>query len=156
MSNEKTPIDRLKERLPLDRPVQTSFRVESGSHERFSEVELARIKREFANRMRQAFDHDNNAAIARRCKTTDATIKLYMDAERLPNPEMLLQIARVTGVNLHWLLTGQGARRVEFGNLFSEEEEEKLTKLAKQNGLTFNELVRKLVLAGADFLDSFK
>lgn len=126
----------------------------SDALERFSDAEMGEIKRGFVRRLKIAFDDLNNADIARRCKTHDSTIKLYTDGERLPIAEMLLQMHRVTGINLHWLLTGKGSRRVGYDNLFSEEEEARISELARERGISFEEMVRKLTLAGAEFLDN--
>lgn len=151
MDNDRLPIDRIKNQTSLPPPTANT-----SAQERFPEAELAQIRKEVAQRLRQAFDHANNAEIARRCKTTDATIKLYTDGERLPIPEILLQIRRVTNINLHWLLTGEGSRYVEISNLFSPEEELRLKDLARQKKTTFNELVRKLAVSGSEFLENLE
>lgn len=108
---------------------------------------------EFVKRLRIAFDHDNNASIARRLGTTDATIKNYTDGKYLPVAEMLLRITVVTGINLHWLLTGEGPRRVERDPfLFSPGEEELIRGMARASGRTFEEEVRVLTLAAAQLI----
>lgn len=152
MSEEKQKIaDRLPVGYRTSLPVSET---KTAAQERFTDAQMAEIKRGFAQRLRIAFDEANNAEIARRCRTTDTTIKLYTDGERLPIPEMLLQITRVTGVNLHWLLTGEGTRRKDFGNLFTEEEERLISGMAKKRGMTFDELVARLTMSGVEFLES--
>lgn len=123
--------------------------------ERFAEEEMAEIMRGFARRLREAFDGATNADIARRCITTSATIKLYAEGKRLPIAEMLLQMTRTTGVNIHWLLTGRGSRRVEIANVFSEEEEERIRQFAREKDLTFDQAVKQLTLSSLDLLKKF-
>ncbi|MGE3953541.1 MAG: helix-turn-helix domain-containing protein, partial [Pyrinomonadaceae bacterium] len=89
----------------------------------------------FPDRLRAAFDHVSNAEIARRCETSDSTIKAYFEG-RLPTAEMLLRIHRTTGINLHWLLTGNGPRRVDGQDerIFAEMEEKEIRAAAKASG----------------------
>lgn len=102
----------------------------------------------FARRLKIAFDHAINADIARRIGLTDAAIKGYTDGTALPVAETLMNIHRVTGINIHWLLTGEGPERVgRAESLFSEGEEDIVRSLALESGRTFNEQVRVLSLA---------
>ena len=48
------------------------------------------------------------ADVARRLKIPHATVRNYYKEGRLPAPEVLIKIARETGVSLNWLLTGSG------------------------------------------------
>ncbi len=105
---------------------------------------------EFAHRLRESFDNVLNSEIARRINSTDATIKAYTDGDHLPTPDILLRITRATGVNLHWLLTGNGSRRVETKALFTEIEEAKIYELARKAGRTFEEELRALALASIE------
>lgn len=123
--------------------------------ERFSDDEMAEIKRGFARRLREAFDHATNAEIARRCMTTSTTIKLYAEGKRIPIGEMLLQMTRATGINIHWLLTGRGSRRVEMSNVFSPEEEARIREMAKEKNITFDEMVRQLTMSSLELLKKF-
>lgn len=116
---------------------------------------MEQILRGFAQRLREAFDYATPAEIARRCLTTSATIKLYVEAKRLPIAEMLLQITRATGINIHWLLTGRGSRRVEVSNVFTEEEEARIREFAREKNLTFDEAVRQLTISSLDLLRKF-
>lgn len=119
--------------------------------DRFSGDEQQEMRREFAVRLREAFDGASNAEIARRLKTTDSTIKYYMDGARLPVFEMLVQIGRTTGANLHWLLTGTGPRRViKTGDMFSAEEEHEIRRLASRSGRSFDDQVRIMTIAAAE------
>lgn len=150
MNNDRLPIDRLKRAsLPFS---ETGEKASASGEERFSDAELAQIKKSFAARFKEAFNHASNAEIARRCKANDATIKMYVDGDRLPAPDMLIQIQRQTGISLDWLLTGKGGKRVEFGNVFTEEEEAEIGELARKHGKSFNEMVRALATGAAEIL----
>lgn len=120
--------------------------------EKYSEDEILLIRESFAVRLKTAFDRASNAEIARRLKTTDATIKNYTDATRLPTFEMLLQISRVTGVNLHWLMTGDGPQRItRTPKIFSDQEESELRAAAAAAGRTYEDQVRTMCLLALDF-----
>ena len=108
---------------------------------------------DFAGRLREAFDHASNAEIARRLSTSDMTVKNYIDGNRLPAPEILLEITRVTGINLHWLLTADGPRRVgKSDEIFSEDERTAIRELAALSGRTFEDLVKVLAVAAAEMV----
>ena len=113
-------------------------------------------KKGLPDRLRQAFDGATNAEVARRIDAVSGTVKPYFDGLRIPAPEILLKIARATGVNIHWLLTGEGSRRVETRNTFSEIEEAKIQEFARENDLTFDQAVHKLTIASLDMLDRFQ
>lgn len=119
---------------------------------RFSADRLAEVRLEIAGRLREAFDGATNAEIARRLGTSDAAIKNYMDGQRFPAPEILLEAGRVTGINLHWLLTGDGPKRVlRTGELFNEDQEQQIRELAARSGRTFEDQVKALAIAGVEF-----
>jgi hypothetical protein len=80
------------------------------------------------------------------------TIRPSVDGTRLPIANMLLFMHRKDGVNLHRLLTGRGSRRLETVNLFSEEEDKRILCPAKERGLKFDDLARKLALAVTETL----
>lgn len=110
------------------------------------------MREEFARRLKFAFDDASNAEIARRLKTTDSTVKYYTDGARLPVFEMLVQIGRVTGCNLHWLLTGNGPKRAEKEvAMFSDDEEKKIKILASKAGRSFESQVKVLTVAAIEF-----
>jgi len=48
------------------------------------------------------------ADVARRLDLPHATVRNYFKEGRLPAPEVLIKIARETGVSLNWLLLGTG------------------------------------------------
>lgn len=120
---------------------------------RFSADEQQLMREEFALRLKIAFDNASNAEIARRLKTTDATVKMYTDAMRLPVYEILVEIARVTGINLNWLMTGRGSQRlVKSDDLFSDVESAPIRDLARRSGRSFDEQVKVLALAAAEMV----
>jgi hypothetical protein len=150
MKNDRLPVDRLpRTSLPFSGDGETKREDDS---ERFTAEEMAEIKRGFAKRLKEAFNHASNADIARLCKSPNNTIKPYTDAERLPVAEMLIQMHRASGVSLDWLLLGKGGKRVETGNIFTEEEEAEIARLAKERGKNFNEMVRALTMGAVEVL----
>lgn len=118
---------------------------------RFSADEQQLMREEFALRLKIAFDNASNAEIARRLRTTDATVKLYVDAVRLPIFEILVEISRVTGINLNWLMTGRGPQRsMRSDELFSDEETQAIRELARRSGRTIEEQIKVLTLAAVE------
>lgn len=107
-------------------------------------------------RLASLFPGSNDGDIARRLHTTYATVRLYTRGDRLPIAEMLLHIQRVTGVNVHWLLTGDGPRRVEGENLFDLEMEDRIREIADRRGISYEDAVRELVGASLETLAKFE
>jgi SOS regulatory protein LexA len=67
---------------------------------------------DFAERFKSLFGTDNAAQIARELNKQHSTINNYCKGVRLPEPEMLIEIAQLTNVSLSWLLTGRGPKHV--------------------------------------------
>lgn len=67
---------------------------------------------DFVNRLTLTFDSASMADVARRLKIPHATVRNYYKVGRLPAPEVLIKIARETGVSLNWLLLGSGDRYI--------------------------------------------
>ncbi len=65
------------------------------------------MNRDFVARLRGAFNDESMADVARRLKIPHATVRNYYQG-RLPAPEVLIKIAKETGVSLNWLLIGTG------------------------------------------------
>ena len=63
---------------------------------------------EFVARLNRTFENASMAVVARRLKIPHATVRNYYKEGRLPAPEVLIKIAKETGVSLNWLLTGSG------------------------------------------------
>lgn len=111
---------------------------------------LAEVRGEFAKRLLFVFDNANDSEIGRRLETNHATVRPYTTGARLPTSELLLRITRATGVNLHWLLTGRGPRRVEGENAFTQSEEAEIRALAERRGKSFDEMVKQLAVAALE------
>lgn len=117
-----------------------------------TEGEIQLLKDAFIERLRFAFDNASNAEIARRINTTDKSIKNYMDGDRFPSFPMLFQVSRVTGINIHWLITGRGPRREESAaEMFSAEEEFLIRDAARSAGKPYEEYVRTVCLLALAF-----
>jgi transcriptional regulator with XRE-family HTH domain len=121
------------------------------ARERFSEKEMADIRRDFSQRLTRAFGTANIGDIARRLSTTYATVQPYVKGTRLPTSELLMEIHRVTGYNIQWLLTGKGPQRVEGEDLFTDEQENQIREIAKRRGISYEDAVRHLVQSALDF-----
>jgi hypothetical protein len=143
MSNDRLPLARLPHTLQPDGAANVA--------ERFSGEELGQIKYDIGRRLVEAFDTDNLTVIANSLKTTPTVVREYVEGRRFPAPEMQLQFYRSTGISIHWLMTGKGAKRVEFKNVFTPEEEAEIQQLANASGRTFWEEVKLLAVAGAGF-----
>ncbi|MEO6050195.1 MAG: helix-turn-helix domain-containing protein [Pyrinomonadaceae bacterium] len=65
------------------------------------------MSKEFILRLNEAFDNESMADVARRLKIPHATVRNYYQG-RLPAPDVLIKIAKETGVSLNWLLIGTG------------------------------------------------
>ena len=78
----------------------------------FSKEETQRIKTDIARRIIEAFGYQPNSEIAFLLKTTTTTIKSFIEGEEFPPAEILLSIHKITGVSIHWLLTGEGAKNL--------------------------------------------
>ena len=63
---------------------------------------------EFIERLGRTFNNASMADVARRLKIPHATVRNYYKEGRLPAPEVLIKIAKETGISLNWLLTGSG------------------------------------------------
>lgn len=130
--------------------IPTSGARSTGSS-RFSGEELLLIRQDFAVRLKDAFDGATNAEIARRLNANDSTIKYYVDGDRLPVFEMIVEIGRVTGCNLHWLLSGHGPKRAaETIELFTESEAKQIREAAQSSGRSFEAQVRVLTIAALE------
>lgn len=88
---------------------------------------------DFVRRLDKAFEHQSMADVARRLSIPHATVRNYYNG-RLPAPEVLIKIARESGVSLNWLLLGSGemyigeTKRVDIGRFI----ENKISDLIKE------------------------
>lgn len=96
---------------------------------------------DFVRRLEKAFDHQSMADVARRLGIPHATVRNYYNG-RLPAADVLIKIARESGVSLNWLLLGSGemyigeTRRVDIGkfieNKISDLIDEKLSATGRE------------------------
>lgn len=143
-------------RLPMDRLPKSDLPTREASQERFSDDELDRLKVDFAKRLLEAFNNISPAEIARRLKTSDATVSYYLKQSRLPISEMLIQIYKATGISLNWLLLGKGRKYVEYEQGFSDSELAEIEAMAKASGRTVQEELRALTLAGMEAVKKYQ
>jgi chromosome partitioning protein len=61
----------------------------------------------FGIRLKKAFHGAQNKEIAVRLGVSNAAVTTYVQG-RIPPPDVLLRIHRLTGCSLHWLMTGEG------------------------------------------------
>jgi len=67
------------------------------------------VPAEFAERFRTAFEGLSTAEIARRLGyKSQSPLTKFVQGQALPTADVLLKIAELTKINLHWLLTGEG------------------------------------------------
>lgn len=138
----------------------TTRNVESCQSENSQNVKK-REETPFGRRLREAFGGANNASIARLLKQGNSAITNYM-AGRMPPPETLLEISKFTNCSIHWLLTGEGAKKVEPAVAEPRAEyqtapleirpspavQAALKELAQRNGLSIDEQISRVVLNG--------
>jgi hypothetical protein len=86
--NQRLPLDRIKA-LHLSEPV---VRNPSRAGERFTENEMEEIRREFALSCASLFPGLHRTEIRHCLITTDTVVANYLDAKRLPTPELLLYL----------------------------------------------------------------
>ncbi len=65
----------------------------------------------FGYRLKEAFQSVPNKEIARKLGVSNSAITTYM-LGRIPPAEMLIEISRLTGRSIHWLITGEGEKFV--------------------------------------------
>src|SRR5205085_82056 len=63
----------------------------------------------FGRRLKEAFDGIPNKSIAHKLGVSNPAITTYLNG-RIPPPETLVKISRLTGCSIHWLVTGEGAK----------------------------------------------
>jgi hypothetical protein len=73
--------------------------------------EMSQIKNSVGRRIVEAFNYHPDSEIAFLLKTNSKTVKSFTEGEELPATQILLSIHKITGVSIHWLLTGEGTKR---------------------------------------------
>jgi phage repressor protein C with HTH and peptisase S24 domain len=66
----------------------------------------------FGQRFVEAFENAPIAEIARKLGKTYQGVKNYAEG-RIPSPDVLIEISHSTGCSIHWLLTGEGQKKVQ-------------------------------------------
>jgi len=66
----------------------------------------------FWERLQEAFNYANAPEIAKKLDLERQAVYKWREGN-LPSLDTLLAINRVTGCSLHWLITGEGERKVE-------------------------------------------
>lgn len=100
----------------------------------------------FPERLREAFQGARDAEIARKLGyKSQSPIAKWFDGESYPSVEVLLNIARITKVNLHWLLTGEGETTTDRFAFFGSALLMPLLELTELRQTPMEELVRLLV-----------
>lgn len=93
------------------------------------------------DRIKEALDAKNAREVS---EITGVTKQSAHDWQRgkTPSLEMMLGIASRGNVSLHWLVTGQGHRKV---TLLNRKQSAAIEKLAAQNGISLEEQIAKFV-----------
>src|SRR5215216_2456728 len=76
----------------------------------FTEAEIGQLASETRHRILEVFHYLRDREIAFLLKTNSAKVKSFTQDGELPSTELLLNIHRITGVSIDWLLTGEGAK----------------------------------------------
>lgn len=77
-------------------------------------------KSAFGQRLKSLFDNAVNAEIAAKLGVSEAAVGTYVRG-RIPDGRKLIEIAKLTNCNLHWLLTGEGPRYIGDEKVFDLE-----------------------------------
>ncbi len=64
----------------------------------------------FATRLKSMIGKNPASRFARKCGLNEGTLRKYLMGEATPGVDKLLRISQVAGVNLQWLVTGEGAQ----------------------------------------------
>jgi len=65
---------------------------------------------ELFQRITEALGTDNGAEIGRMVKLSKQNVYRWRDGEGVPTTETLLNIYKLSGISLHWVLTGEGEK----------------------------------------------
>lgn len=106
--------------------VEPLFKTSEKEPEIISNNELTQIKFAIGKRVIEAFNFHPDSEIAFLLKISCKTVKSVTEGEEFPTAEFLLSVHKSTGVSIHWLLTGEGAKRpvplpAEVTLMFAEE-----------------------------------
>jgi repressor LexA len=74
-------------------------------------------QQDFFARVIEAFSNQSVESIAKQLGLTPPGLYRWRNINALPNGSTLVEIHKKTGVSIHWLLTGQGSKYPDSGNL---------------------------------------
>lgn len=107
----------------------------------------------FGLRLLEAFGTDQYAIIARKAETAVSAVGNYMKGNRVPDADFLKRVSSQTGYSIHWLLMGEGPKKVvelkrEAGELVEEIDIEQIKREARREARReiAHELMRDLIL----------
>ena len=66
--------------------------------------------KEFFTRLRELLKDYKQVEVARAIGVSKAMVSGYMTGKKMPGSEKLYKIARLTGINLEWLISGHGPK----------------------------------------------
>jgi len=85
--------------------------------------QLEQIKFETARRVAEVFGYRSDREIACLLRTSCSAVNSVIEGRELPSTKLLLLIHCVTGVSIHWLLTGKGMKsQIPSAVVFATEE----------------------------------
>jgi transcriptional regulator with XRE-family HTH domain len=95
-------------------------------------------------RIQEAFGSQTAAEIARKLNIERQSVYKWRDGKNAPDLDRLYEISHVTGSSLHWLITGQGPKEIEPGQL--QPAPTPAEQLLKEHSLpeVFNRLLEKI------------
>ena len=101
-------------------------------------------------RIREAFNNQPTKEIADRLGLSYHAVRNYLRG-RIPSGEKLIEISQLTGCSIHWLLTGEGTKRID-GSSSSEIPvfldpyiKDKISGLANETGRKVSEQAAELI-----------
>jgi transcriptional regulator with XRE-family HTH domain len=87
---------------------------------------------EFGKRLKEAFGNAGNAEIARKLDVSEPAVSTYLNG-RTPPADTLINIAKITNCDLHWLLTGERNEKLQIVN--AERSLPKIEESSPLNGI---------------------
>src|SRR5262245_18523132 len=101
---------------------------------------------DFADRFRAAFGGARDAEIARRLGyRSQSPLAKFINGESLPTGKVLVKIAQITKVDLHWLLTGEGDPEADPLSFLGQRLLHTLERVTNLRRLPIEEMMRHLM-----------
>ncbi len=104
-------------------------------------------------RIREAFNNQPTKEIANKLGLSYHAVRNYLRG-RIPSGEKLIEISQLTGCSIHWLLTGEGEKKVvdsssgEIPVNLAPHVKDRLSGLAAQTGREISEQAAELIIEG--------